>query len=511
MLSEVIVLPPFLAALFIGIGLLSGRIGGEASERLTARIALYATVISFVGVLIAIIMKLQGALAEHIVLGTWFESGSYHINISFIFDKLSLAMAGTTLILSILVTRFSINYMHREAGFHRFFLVLSLFVGAMLLLAIGGNAVLAFVGWDLASVTSYLLIAYAYDRSAAANNATRAFITNRIGEVAFLAGIFLSFFWAGSIEWTSIADNVTELPHWQARMIAAFFLLAAIAKSAQVPLAPWLARAIVGPTPSSAIFYGAIMVHAGVYLVLRVEPVFEHAPLAMGLMAAVGLLTAIYGFFCGLTQTDAKSALIFSTTAQVGLMFLEAGLGFWNLALWHLCAHAAFRGYQFLTSSSIMQQVKGNPARPVPAFIAKRRWLYLASLQRLWLEELGDWVAVKPIQRLGSDFNYFESHVIDAVAGLPISKTPTAPTARETGRTDPEVIRVSGLGGRLVYALANILSWFEDRLLLQGVGRDRVRAARRRLSSPLNRFERLLSEPRFLVALIIAALLAAIQ
>ncbi|ADE15958.1 NADH/Ubiquinone/plastoquinone (complex I) [Nitrosococcus halophilus Nc 4] len=511
MLSELIVLPPFLAALFLGIGILSGRIAGEASERLTGRITLYAAVISLIAVGIAIVMKLQGTLAEHVVLGTWFESGSYRINISFIFDNLSLAMAATTIVLSLMVVRFSVNYMHREVGYHRFFLVLSLFVGAMLLLATAGSSVLTFVGWELAGVTSYLLIAYAYDRPIAANNATRAFVTNRIGDAGFVLGIFFAFFWIGSIEWTEIASNVTELPHWQARVLATCFLLAAIAKSAQVPLAPWLARAVEGPTPSSAIFYGAVMIHAGIYLILRLEPVFEHAPLVMGLLAAVGLVTAVYGFICGLTQTDAKSALIFSTTAQVGLMFLEAGLGFWDLALWHLCAHAVFRGYQFLTVPSIMHQGSSQPIRSVPKFITKQRWLYLASLQRLWLENLGDSMTVRPIQRLGSDLHYFDSHILDSVAGLPVTKTRTAPTIREANQADPEVIRVSGLGGRVVYALANLLHWFEDRLILRAGGQEKVRTSRRRLSIFLNRFEALLNEPRFLVALIIAALLAAIQ
>ncbi|ADJ28072.1 NADH-quinone oxidoreductase subunit L [Nitrosococcus watsonii] len=513
MLSELIILPPFLAAFFIGIGILSGRINGEASEQLTARITLYAAFISLAAVLIAIAIKLLGTLPEYVVLGTWFESGSYRINISFIFDDISLAMGATTIIFSVMVVRFSINYLHREIGYHRFFLVLSLFIGAMLLLVMAGSSALAFAGWELAGVTSYLLIAYNYHQPVPVNNATRAFITTRIGDIAFVIGIFFAFFWIGSIEWNDIASQVIELPRWEARILAACFLLAAIAKSAQVPLAPWLARAIVGPTPSSAIFYGAVMVHAGVYLVLRLEPVFEHAPLAMGLMAFVGLLTAIYAFFCGLTQTDAKSALIFSTMAQVGLMFFEAGLGFWDLALWHLCAHAVFRGYQFLTVPSVMQQSQGMRPHSVPQFIARQRWLYLASLQRLWLENLGDWIVVKPIQRLGSDLHYFDNQVIDSAAGLPIPKASSAPmesAARKEYQADPEVIQVSGLGGRLIYALADLFYWFEDRLILRGIGEDIVRVGRHRLGSTLNRFEALLSEPRFLVALVIAALLAAL-
>lgn len=210
MLPELIILPPFLVAFTIAIGLLSGRINGEASEHFTARIAFHATVISFLAVLIAFLRKLPGT--EYIIRGTWFESGSYRINISFIFDTLNLAMAMVSATLSLLVTRFSINYMHREAGFHRFFLVLSLFTGAMLLLSIGGNAVLTFVGWELAGITSYLLIAYAYDRTVAAHNATRALVTTRIGDIAFVMGIFFSFLWVGNIEWTNIVDSASEMP-----------------------------------------------------------------------------------------------------------------------------------------------------------------------------------------------------------------------------------------------------------------------------------------------------------
>ena len=145
----------------------------------------------------------------------------------------------------------------------------------------------------------------------------------------------------------------------EATAIALCFAVAAFAKSAQLPFTPWLARAMEGPTPSSAVFYGAVMVHAGVYLVILLRPVFEHAPLAMAVVAIVGLMTAVYGFVVGLTQTDVKSSLIFATSGQLGLMFLECGLGFWQLAGWHLCAHAVVRGYQFLTAPSLMHNMQG--------------------------------------------------------------------------------------------------------------------------------------------------------
>jgi hypothetical protein len=305
------------------------------------------------------------------------------------------------------------------------------------------------------------------------------------------------------------------LPEWQAGLLACCFLLAAVAKSAQVPLAPWLARAMEGPTPSSAIFYGAVMVHAGVYLVLRLEPVFEQAPVAMALMALLGSATALYGFLCGLTQTDVKSALIFSTSSQVGLMFLAAGLGYWDVAAWHLCAHAVFRSYQFLTAPSLMHQTLGAPMRPIPKALARLHWLYVASLQRFWLENLGDRLLVKPVQRLGGDTQSFDHRIVEKLFGLP-APNPQATSSladweeRKLGTAtgpDPEVTLVSGLPGRLVRALASALHWFEVRLVLQGASREMATASRR-LGVRLNHIEAMLNRPRYLVVLVIATLLA---
>jgi len=506
MLAELIILPPFLAAVVIGLGMLAGHIEGEAHERFTSRITLLAATISLFAVLGAIVMKRNGTLPDTVILGTWLECGDYRIELGFGFDGLNLTLVVLVALISVMVLRFSVNYMHRETGFHRFFMVLSLFVGAMLLLVLGGNAALTFAGWELAGVASYVLIAYAYDRPVAAANATRAFVTNRIGDAGFVLGIFLAFAWTGGIDWPHIAVRSAQLAQWQAGVLAGCFLFAAIAKSAQVPLAPWLARAMEGPTPSSAIFYGAVMVHAGVYLVLRLQPVFEQAPLAMALMAAIGLTTALYGFVCGLTQTDVKSALIFSTSGQIGLMFLEAGLGWWNLALWHLCSHAVFRVYQFLTAPSLMHQIVGSPNRSVPARVAQQRWLYVASLQRFWLENLGDWLVVKPLQRLGSDLSLFDHQVVHSAAGLPVGSSIEEGSEREPGSADPDVIRVSGLAGRCIAIMANLLHWFEDRLVLKGVGEELLLAGRR-LGVRLNRFEALLNEPRYLIVFIIASLL----
>src|SRR5512146_1482972 len=201
----------------------------------------------------------------------------------------------------------------------------------------------------------------------------RVFITVRAGDVCFILGIGLSYAWAKTLDWSELNTLSAQLSTGQASAIALCFAIAAFAESAQLPFAPWLARAAEGPTPSSSGFYGAVMVHSGVYLVLLLQPVFERAPLIMALVAMVGLLTAIYGFVSGLTQTDVKSSLFFATSGQLGLMFLECGLGLWQLASWHLCAHAVVRGYQVLSAPSLMHNILGNPIKPADRELAGTR------------------------------------------------------------------------------------------------------------------------------------------
>ena len=517
MLPEVVALaplPPLLAALIIGIGILSGRVSGEPSERFTRRIVFGSALLSLLLLISAVLLRTFSTLDDRILLGTWLKSGTYRIDIDFTLDSLGLILASLCGLFAVMVIRFSINYMHREPGFHRFFLVLSLFTGSMLLLTTAGNAALCFVGWELAGLSSYLLIGFYYDRPTAVTNATRAFLTNRIGDAGFGFGIALAFLWTGGLDWSSITGKASHLEPWQAGVMAGSFLLAAVAKSALVPLSPWLARAMEGPTPSSALFYGAVMVHSGVYLVLRLQPLFEQTPLVMDLMAMLGLLTAAYGFLCGLAQTDVKSALIFSTSGQIGLMFFAAGLGFWRLALCHLCAHAIVRGYQFLSAPALMHGIIGIPQRPVHPWLGQSRWLYVAVLQRGWLEQAGDRVTVKPMQELAADLNFFDHQVLEPGFGLPAPPASVpgflarADKERQYGRTmtDPEVLRVSGLPGLLLRTCANGLYWFEEKLVLQTVG-QRLIVSGRKLGVRLNHVEALLNQPRYLIIFLLASLL----
>ncbi len=508
---------PLTAAALIGAGGLFGWLDGEASETSTAEIATWSITLSCMQALMLLAADALGKNTGAFSAGQWLGSDTLNIRVNFISSGFSVVLAALFALLLLIITRFSINYMHREPGFHRFFFILNLFAAAMLLLVLSGNAVGTFIGWEIAGLCSYLLIAFAYDRPVAASNATRVFVTNRIGDAAFILGIGLSYVWAGSVNWAALTSPSAQLTSGQATSIALCFAVAAFAKSAQIPFAPWLARAMEGPTPSSAVFYGALMVHAGVYLVIRLQPIFEQSPLAMIVLAVAGVLTAVYGFVAGLTQTDVKSSLVFAASGQLGLMFLECGFGLWQLAGWHLCAHAVVRGYLVLSAPSLMHHVHGNPIKPVAPAIARLRWLYAASVQRFWLDPMTDWALVRPVRRLASDMNYFDAHVVDCTLGAP---APAMRAIASLAQREEQKIgalldndadsfaRGSGLAGKLTQWTAAILHWFEDRVVLGGVGKDSIFIGRK-LGHAANKIEQVLFRPRYLALFVFITLLIA--
>lgn len=481
---------PLLASLIIGIRLALGC-RGEAHEKTTSRLALGAGAISLAVMAAFILHAAITGSPGQIRLGNWLESGPVTVAISFTLDRLGLAMGGAVALLALLVTRFSVAYMHREAGFHRFFAILSLFTGAMLLIVTAGNAVLVFVGWELAGLSSYLLIGYALERPAASVSATRAFVTNRFGDAGFITGIGLSFLWAGGVEWPELLDGIHRLGTLQVGLIAGGFAIAALAKSAQMPFLPWIARALEGPTPSSAVFYGSLMVHAGIYLLIRLEPMLRDAPALMVALTASGLATFVYALLSGWVQTDVKSSLMFSTQGQVGLMVLACGLGLFTLASVHLLAHAAWRLYQFLTSPSILHATT-DPAPAVPRWIARSRWAYTAALRRLWQDGLTEALIVRPTGALARDVQMFDERQIDRMIGLP---------GIRDGESD-KPFRARGALGRLLQYSADSAHRFEERLLLATGGEGLMRVLRR-LGYSAVLLDRLAAQPKYLILLIV--------
>jgi NADH:ubiquinone oxidoreductase subunit 5 (subunit L)/multisubunit Na+/H+ antiporter MnhA subunit len=515
----VILIPilPLLAAIVIGMSNLSGLFTGETSENATAEIAVWAISLSCLQALILLVADFLGQNTGFFSTGLWLASDSLNIRMNFITTGLNVKLAALFSLLLVIFHRFSINYMHREAGYHRFFFILSLFSSAILLLVLAGNAVIMFIGWEIAGLCSYLLIAYAYDRPVAAANATRVFITNRIGDAGFIAGIGLSYTWLDSINWLKLNASATELTSGQATGIALCFSVAAFAKSAQLPFTPWLARAMEGPTPSSAVFYGAVMVHAGVYLILLLQPIFEQAPFPMILLAVTGLATALYSVVVGLTQTDVKSAQVFATSGQLGLMFLECGLGFWQLASWHLCTHAIVRGYLLLTAPSFIQNVRDNPAKPLDSAFSKLPWAYVLSVQRFWLDPMIDWVLVKPIRRLAQDMSYFDDHIVDRCIGSP---APAIRAISSLAQQEEQILGAllendsvqfaqgTGLAGKLTEWAASFVHGFEFRWTIQGMT-DQGHSTTRKLAVVINQIERQVLGPRYLVLFVLITLMVA--
>ena len=512
-----ILLSPLCAAILVGSGHLFGHLEGEESESITSGCIVWAITLSCLLSLVLLVADMLGKNAGSFDLGRWLNSDTLMIRINFITTGFSVRLAALFSVLLAIVIHFSTNYMHREAGFHRFFFILSLFSFAMLLLVLSGNAVGTLIGWEIAGLCSYLLIAYSYQRPIAVSNATRVLVTNHIGDGCFILGIGLSFAWTETVNWNALNIALTELPPSQITGIALCFTLAAFAKSAQLPFTPWLARAMEGPTPSSAVFYGAVMIHAGIYLVCLLRPLIELSFFVMCLLVAVGFLTALYSFIVGLTQSDVKSSLVYAISVQLGLMFLECGLGFWQLAKWHIAAHAVVRTYQLLAAPNLMHAVHGNPIKPVSPKIASLHWLYTASLQRFWLDQITDWALVKPIRRLGHDLCYIDDQIVDRLMGMPnpalhsVSSLAQLEEAKLGARLDnsaDEFAQGSGFAGALTEWTAGLLHWFEDHFVLQGVGTGGVRYGRE-LGHFANKIEYLILKPRYLVLFVFITLLVA--
>jgi len=510
-------LMPLLAAFIIGLGALFGWLDGEHKETLTADIASWAISMAALLALTLLGADMLNRNAGTFNAGQWLTSDTLSISVNFITSGFNVRLAALFALLLLVTCRFAINYMHREVGFHRFYFLLSLFASAMFLLVLSGNAVCTFMGWEIAGVCSYLLIGYAYDRPVATQNATRVFVTNRIGDAGFVAGIALTYSWINSLDWLDLNSAATEFSSGQVTSIALCFAVAAMAKSAQLPFTPWLARAMEGPTPSSAVFYGAVMVHAGVFLLILLQPIFAQAPLAMALLIATGLLTACYSFLVGLTQTDVKSSLIFASSAQLGLMFLECGLGWWQLASWHLAAHAVVRGYQFFTAPALMHHTLNNPIKPLMPAVAKLRWAYVASLQRCWLDQITDWALVKPVRGLAHDLSYFDEHVIDRMIGapLPAIRAVSSLVQQEEhalgARLDNDYdnfAQGTGLAGKFTEWFAALSHWFEERFILRSAAKHGS-GVDRKLGRLANNIERIILRPRYLVLFVFITLLIA--
>ncbi|MGH2724052.1 MAG: NADH-quinone oxidoreductase subunit L [Actinomycetota bacterium] len=290
----------------------------------------------------------------------WISVGSFQAPAELRVDALSMVMALTVTGVGFLLHVYSIDYMHGDPRYSRYFAYLNLFVFFMLTLVLANNFVFLYVGWEGVGLCSYLLIAFWYERKAAADAGKKAFIVTRIGDTAMLIGIFLIFLHTGSVRFDEVFGQAGGLAAGTATVIALLLFCGAVGKSAQVPLHVWLPDAMEGPTPVSALIHAATMVTAGVYLVARSHALFEASPVAPGVVAVIGLITATYAGLSALGQDDLKRVLAYSTISQLGYMFLAVGVGAYAVAIFHLVMHAFFKALLFLAAGSVMHATGGD-------------------------------------------------------------------------------------------------------------------------------------------------------
>ena len=341
--------------------LINGLLGKwlKGNEKLSGWIGSVAVLISLICSIIAFTSVHSGATPFDETLYEWITGETFAFNIGFRVDALTTVMLLVITGVGFLIHVYSIGYMHGDAGYTRYFAYLNLFVFAMLILVLGNNYLMMFVGWEGVGLCSYLLIGFWYEKKSAIDAGKKAFIVNRIGDFGFLLGMFTLFAAFGTLDFASVfdaaeADNFQKVFGSSTLVIATLLLfVGAIGKSAQIPLYVWLPDAMEGPTPVSALIHAATMVTAGVYMIARSAVLYNIAHTGE-VVAWIGVLTAFFAATIALTQNDIKRILAYSTVSQLGYMFLGVGVGAYASGVFHLVTHAFFKGLMFLTAGSVM-------------------------------------------------------------------------------------------------------------------------------------------------------------
>ncbi|WP_376987758.1 NADH-quinone oxidoreductase subunit L [Bosea sp. R86505] len=345
---------------FLIAGLFGRLIGARGSEIVTTSLLIVSAVLSW----IALFSVGFGSGTTRIQVATWMSSGGLQVDWAFRVDTLTVVMLVVVNTVSSLVHLYSIGYMHEDPHRPRFFAYLSLFTFAMLMLVTADNLVQMFFGWEGVGLASYLLIGFWYQKPSACAAAMKAFIVNRVGDFGFLLGIFLVFVLTGSVAFDTIFPQIAGLTEktfrflgydWNALTLTALLLfMGAMGKSAQFLLHTWLPDAMEGPTPVSALIHAATMVTAGVFMVARLSPIFEYAPVALTVVIVIGATTAFFAATVGLVQNDIKRVIAYSTCSQLGYMFVALGVGAYSAGVFHLFTHAFFKALLFLGAGSVI-------------------------------------------------------------------------------------------------------------------------------------------------------------
>ena len=342
--------------------LINGFFGKKISKNLSGIIASASVFASFaISVLIFIDLEEHKEVTSHIVpLFSWINSDTLKIPFEFLVDPLSSWFLLIITGIGFLIHIYSMGYMHDDEGFSRFFTYLNLFIFFMLLLVLGNNYLIMFVGWEGVGLCSYLLIGFWFKNTAYNNAAKKAFIMNRVGDLGFLMGIILIFVTFGSISYDQVFSIASSGNHATVTIIALLLFIGAMGKSAQLPLYTWLPDAMAGPTPVSALIHAATMVTAGIYMIVRSNVFYSMSDEASHIVAIVGVATALFAATIGLFQNDIKKVLAYSTVSQLGLMFLGLGVGAYSSSVFHVTTHAFFKALLFLGAGSVIHAMGGE-------------------------------------------------------------------------------------------------------------------------------------------------------
>lgn len=337
------------------------------SGNVAGTIATVAVAISFICSILLVVDLIampEDARRISVSFFEWIAVGTFKVNAGFVVDQISAIMILVVTGIGTLIHMFSIGYMHDDKGVAKYFSYLNLFIFNMLLLVLGDSLLVMFVGWEGVGLCSYLLIGFWFTDSEKAAAGMKAFVVNRIGDAAFLIGMFILFTTFGTLnfaELNAMAPTVMESSWLGAVTLGTLFLFAgATGKSAQIPLYVWLPDAMAGPTPVSALIHAATMVTAGVYMIVRLNPLFIAAPNTLMVIAIIGAATAVLAATIGMTQWDIKKVLAYSTVSQLGYMFLACGVGAFGAAIFHLMTHAFFKALMFLGSGSVIHGMHGE-------------------------------------------------------------------------------------------------------------------------------------------------------
>lgn len=350
-----------------------------------------------------------------------FTSKEYDFFLDFYFDKVSMVYLLVGSFLVFLVTRYSRFYMHREPGFKRFFNTLLFFFIGYNITVLAGNFETLFIGWEILGITSFLLIAFYRDRYLPVKNANKVFSVYRIGDIGLILAMWASHhLWHENITFMKLHNAILVSEHLEQHSFVGMFisisiLIAAAAKSAQLPFSSWLPRAMEGPTPSSAIFYGSLSVHLGAFLLMRTFPFWENQTLIRVLIGLLGLSTSIIALFIARVQSTVKSQIAYASVSQIGIIFIEIAFGFQNLALIHFAGNAFLRTYQLLISPSVVSYLireqffnfKANEHTFEDTLSKKIEYsLYLLSLKEWNLDLVINYIIWKPMKRVGELLNF---------------------------------------------------------------------------------------------------------